>query len=328
VRGITCHSSCVTCSGAAANQCSSCAGGYILSFGSCVACDSSCKTCNGTTALDCTNCYSGRYLSNGQCSSCYLTCLECVGSEHDNCSACLPDSVLKDGQCQCTDGLVRHPTSHRCVDRCPSGFESNGDNYCSNSGQYVYDWQFAKGFSFENSSHPPSYSPDRGAYFNGESSTIQLTDFELYREHSLEIWVRLYDINASICSFRGIPTWEGFSSLELNSNSNRWPTATSSEFYCEMSLNRSGYIEFSTDNFTTGNAYRYDGSWVHLAVSTSTDAAVESMMTSFYINGSDIGSTTSSQVIFDNFDRDNYLGSTYGVINNMNGLMYSFRYAA
>jgi hypothetical protein len=153
-------------------------------------------------------------------------------------------------------------------------------------------------------------------------------DFELYREHSFEMWVRLFDINSTIFSFRGIPTWEGFSSLELLDKNNRWPTATATSFYNEGALNASGYLEFYTDAYTTGNAYRYDGQWVHVSGSVGVDGDVEQTTLTYWVNGVEVGSTVSDQVIFDNQDGDNYLGASYGVLNNMNGLFYSFNYAA
>ncbi|OJY19748.1 MAG: hypothetical protein BGO98_40455 [Myxococcales bacterium 68-20] len=109
---------CVTCSGAAANQCTSCAAGRYLSGGTCLACstcaagtyqsaactattdtvcpacDASCTTCSGAGTAACTSCAPDRYLAGGSCLAC-STCAAgsypsaaCTATTNTVCAAC------------------------------------------------------------------------------------------------------------------------------------------------------------------------------------------------------------------------------------------------
>jgi MYXO-CTERM domain-containing protein len=90
----SCHASCASCSGPAANQCTGCSGNNYLSAGTCTGCstcdagtytvsactaaantvcancDASCAGCSGAGAAACTSCSSGKYLSGGACKAC------------------------------------------------------------------------------------------------------------------------------------------------------------------------------------------------------------------------------------------------------------------
>lgn len=79
-----CDSTCVTCNGIAASQCSTCQSGYYYYGGycrficpagtypdsatqNCLPCDSTCSYCFNATNSSCTSCITGRYLYNFTC---------------------------------------------------------------------------------------------------------------------------------------------------------------------------------------------------------------------------------------------------------------------
>jgi len=82
----TCDSTCISCNGVSANQCSNCTAGYFYYSGycryvcpsgtypdsassSCLNCDATCSYCFGGSSSNCTSCVSGLYLFNYTCLS-------------------------------------------------------------------------------------------------------------------------------------------------------------------------------------------------------------------------------------------------------------------
>ncbi|ESU40914.1 Variant-specific surface protein, partial [Giardia duodenalis] len=168
-------------------SCQTCNTGFYLDNSECKACDSSCKSCSGATAEDCTECPSGKALtygndgtkgtcgegcvvntdqSPGNCKVCGLTvegtayCSACsVDSEYPQNGVCAPkatraatcsDSPVSGGVCNtCTDGYFRMSGGCYETDRYPgksvcTAVASNGntcqtaaDGYYLNGGNLV-----------------------------------------------------------------------------------------------------------------------------------------------------------------------------------------------
>ncbi|EAR90508.3 zinc finger lsd1 subclass family protein (macronuclear) [Tetrahymena thermophila SB210] len=119
---------------------------------SCKQCDSSCKSCNGSTASNCTDCRSGLFLQNNQCKSicdgsyfgmtqtntcqpCHLSCFSCNGSSINNCLSCQAPRYFD-------------PTTNQCVLVCNSNqYPDLISNLCkqcdstclSCNGPYIYN---------------------------------------------------------------------------------------------------------------------------------------------------------------------------------------------
>ena len=144
-----CDSTCVTCSGPKATDCTSCASGYVLVDGQCEPCDSSCATCDGLTDDDCTSCFTPYILqttaSGAKCVPpppvCDPTCLTCSGTTDKDCISCPEGYQLAfDGSCQPIETCVKWGFSHdessnvlgagRCVDDC----DCDGTRRCSPTG--------------------------------------------------------------------------------------------------------------------------------------------------------------------------------------------------
>lgn len=115
----SCHASCATCSGPAANQCTTCGPGEYLSGGTCTTCStcgagtyqSAACTANANTVCSaCSTCSSGTYpsaactpTSNTVCSACHAGCNVCSGPELDQCGSCPAGFFVSAGKCQaCT----------------------------------------------------------------------------------------------------------------------------------------------------------------------------------------------------------------------------------
>jgi len=105
-----CDSTCASCSGPAASQCTSCDKGRYLtgaSVGYCSLCDSSCVECNGAGPYACTACVSGEYLiPDGHCDvDCYLPLVITTNTKTDLCvlpSACASNYLYWDATCAAT----------------------------------------------------------------------------------------------------------------------------------------------------------------------------------------------------------------------------------
>ena len=120
------------------------AGQYPGSDNECQACHSSCSTCDGDTADNCTSCAAPRpYLSDastcvatcptatyataGACAACDATCAECSGGGATACTACVSASAhphLAGGACECSSGYTATADSCIEVDEC----STNTDN--------------------------------------------------------------------------------------------------------------------------------------------------------------------------------------------------------
>lgn len=105
---------------------STCPANYYYRSGSnCLDCYSTCETCSGTAANNCSTCVQGLYLSNGmcryvcpgrsyprdstrRCESCDNSCTFCFGPTVDNCTACASGLVLNNFTCttNCPKGLT------------------------------------------------------------------------------------------------------------------------------------------------------------------------------------------------------------------------------
>jgi hypothetical protein len=109
--GPVCHSSCLTCSGTAIDECQSCRAGSFMSNGMC-------------------KCPSGKVMkSDGTCVNCHPTCLTCTSELDTACTSCKPKASLSTtGKCTCnnsydtidaTSGLcvsgICHPTCSLCL---------------------------------------------------------------------------------------------------------------------------------------------------------------------------------------------------------------------
>ena len=125
---VACYSTCLTCSGSGASQCSTCDPSASLSggppgtgdcpsgkvhLGAVCGCDPSCATCNGSTAGDCLSCYTGAVISGSACVCvtnyvqrpdlahcspvCDDTCNTCSGTGDSDCLSCYANAHLVGG---------------------------------------------------------------------------------------------------------------------------------------------------------------------------------------------------------------------------------------
>lgn len=97
---IACHASCTTCTDS--TFCASCNVGYYnatnSNYGTCAQCSVGCQTCTSLTA--CTLCGTGFRLSTGLCVACGLNCQQCTNSA---CTSCAIGYALIGGSCvSCT----------------------------------------------------------------------------------------------------------------------------------------------------------------------------------------------------------------------------------
>lgn len=136
-----CNSSCLTCNGPFANNCTTCVNGEYLGVdNACYPCDISCETCDGPTAQECTSCPVGFTLDNGECVvppiECDTTCKECNGTTPQNCTACGDDYDLINGECihkNCIswDYFFDESSSPLGEGRCDDDCECDGIRRCS-----------------------------------------------------------------------------------------------------------------------------------------------------------------------------------------------------
>ena len=98
---LACHMSCSTCTDA--SLCLTCKTAYFngtnTHFSLCQACSLGCQTC--TSVIACTACVSGYYSSAASCTACSTNCATCTASI---CSACITGTVLITNACyECTN---------------------------------------------------------------------------------------------------------------------------------------------------------------------------------------------------------------------------------
>ena len=163
---LPCDSTCQSCTGNLANQCSGCVDGqYLTSDNECLACSSSCLTCS-VTEYNCLSCKTGTYLQgtncvtqclqgfwansgNSQCQVCDTACATCkpLGTSSD-CLTCNAGMYLSSNQCQscssncatcsvtaanctsCSGSLFLQGS--QCKAQCNNGFYGNTlNNICS-----------------------------------------------------------------------------------------------------------------------------------------------------------------------------------------------------
>ena len=104
-RLIECPPGCSVCS--SLTSCSSCEDGYFLEGTSCLKCHSSCLTCSGAAATQCTDCPSQSFLqSNNTCVSCSLGEFGTV-CDSTGIIACIKGYYPNSGSCdQCPTNCV------------------------------------------------------------------------------------------------------------------------------------------------------------------------------------------------------------------------------
>lgn len=324
--GIECHSSCLSCTGSGANECSACFNGDVLIDTTCMSCDGTCKTCTGTASNQCATCRTGTFLNDdNECQTCHMSCLDCSGPADNQCTYCSPDSFLASGVCRCSDGYGRHPTSHRCVTRCPTFFTlDHVTRSC------VADPSRTGELDFSGSTHPPMNIPDRGLYFDGNAS-LQITDFEIFYEFTFDFWIRFFDFDVTILSLRELPTWTGYTELSGGSNSERFGLTVEQGFFLELKLNGGHFFEYNMSGFRSNNSdmgSSYDGEWVLLAVTATRESSTSyNTVYKVYIYGNAVLTiTVTGAQIFDNYNTASYIGATYGKAYYMNAILYSHTY--
>jgi hypothetical protein len=160
-----CHPTCGTCSGLAANQCTSCkpdvtlngntftcacaTGQFLNSQGFCESCFSTCVSCWGDRINQCTVCRAGLTLANGICScptgtylsddfsckiQCHPSCKSCTGPSQDQCSECFDISAVltSSNTCECPSSLFMNLQGNceACHASCAT-CSSAGDKGCT-----------------------------------------------------------------------------------------------------------------------------------------------------------------------------------------------------
>ena len=111
-QGATCDGWTITCSD-----------GYYKNGSGCSPCHSSCKTCSGEKANNCTSCDSRAYLSGGQCVVCPANAV-CDGSSYFSCDT---GYIKSDGACVKEE---QEPTKTNTVNSCPSRMTLSADGCC------------------------------------------------------------------------------------------------------------------------------------------------------------------------------------------------------
>ncbi len=115
---------------------------------------------------------------DGVCRLCSAKCKKC-GSSSTNCTAWCVDSVLVGEDCNCISPHVRNPTTLKCEENCPTGFDKpNGGTVCveQSAGLPAVDFDFTKASPWISNTvvgdfcHPPIPIGQRGVYFDGKSS--------------------------------------------------------------------------------------------------------------------------------------------------------------
>ena len=100
-----------------------CPDGRFNDGSQCVYCHSSCKTCSGEKANNCTSCDSRAYLSGGQCVDCPANAV-CDGSSYFSCAT---GYIKSDGECVKDE---QEPTKTNTVNTCPSRMTLSSDGCC------------------------------------------------------------------------------------------------------------------------------------------------------------------------------------------------------
>jgi peptidoglycan/xylan/chitin deacetylase (PgdA/CDA1 family) len=142
---LPCHATCATCSGSAANQCTSCSGSKYLTAGTCApcstcganefvssactttantvctACNASCATCTGASATQCASCAANKFLSGGACTACAV-----CGSGKYQSAACTPTVDTVCGSCDASCTACSGPSASQCGTCLPAFFMSGG----------------------------------------------------------------------------------------------------------------------------------------------------------------------------------------------------------
>ena len=168
---MSCHTSCLNCTGPMVNQCTACASAAFLYMGQCVtscpsgtamvnnyktnsvncqACPSNCQQCtySTTNGLNCSVCASSYYLINGTClASCpagtypspqTISCIDCGIA---NCQTCTFNASFQVQCTTCQSGYLMVTDQKICVSSCPSGYTKTGSScvptpVCT---QYLYN---------------------------------------------------------------------------------------------------------------------------------------------------------------------------------------------
>lgn len=140
--------------GGCSDRCSE--GTFSASNHSCISCHQSCMSCTGPLDTDCTNCYPqftlqdhacvihestscpiGQYFDHRahECRFCHKSCASCEGKESSQCTTCFGGAVIsEEGQCtdnrqlrSCFHGQYFNGNDFECA-TCPSSCDSCSNN--------------------------------------------------------------------------------------------------------------------------------------------------------------------------------------------------------
>lgn len=151
--------------------------------GTCTPCPEDCKTCLDSTTCD--TCYSNYALDpvDNRCRRCHPTCEECSEAANaEKCSSCYFDAELDAEKCVCDSPLYRDTATWKCVDTCYTGF-APGATDCEISGDSAFEFEFTAAVPQDSNGviadhcDPPIVIDQRGGYFDGVKSSIEVTNF-------------------------------------------------------------------------------------------------------------------------------------------------------
>jgi len=204
VRQEPCAPSCLTCCMPNnLNQCETCASGHYISnidggnCGACLDCNPCCAECSDGNENNCTACFSGFFLGpDSTCSRCPPECEECAYDSVSSgpvCTSCSFDSALVGGACVCDAPFVRDDITKFCVEKCWWG-ELAVNGVCGPSTNkaelFLENALPILGLVDADYCHPPYPIQFRGGYFNGDNTSVEITNFSTYQKGAFEMWAR------------------------------------------------------------------------------------------------------------------------------------------
>ncbi|KAM8864960.1 extracellular matrix organizing protein FRAS1 isoform 2-T3 [Synchiropus picturatus] len=119
----------------------------------CAECDTSCWTCLGPSAENCTSCsppaslqdgrcvhicQQGAFVQDQECHECHPSCLTCSGPSQADCTSCTLKATLQSGYCRssCQDGRYLNPSTGSCLkcssdcQRCTADLQTGVGSVC------------------------------------------------------------------------------------------------------------------------------------------------------------------------------------------------------
>ncbi|KAL4486495.1 hypothetical protein ABPG72_018449 [Tetrahymena utriculariae] len=146
-----CSNSCSACFGPFSIQFLLCNDGFSLQGNQCLesTCHSSCKTCSGTNANQCTSCPSGKYLDSKQnCKPCQAPCESCFNSATES-TTCVEGYEIEKASGQCVLSSVCDISCQGCyIFKDPRGCLTCKDGYFYDGFQGRCSKQIAKGYEY------------------------------------------------------------------------------------------------------------------------------------------------------------------------------------